>query len=160
MSYIYSKYVFIFCSEDQASDIINQVEELSDNAKAQNIECRYDYDPYDRDRGGIMVSYQKRNDKTDDYRRIESKYRTLWMTLGDGDESYTNDFDHEVFPKFIMDGIGYHSGQEITNALEEIGITYDSTEHDPDGDPEEFVSWILENEDEFNVYIDYIYDAD
>lgn len=160
MSYIYSKYVFIFCSEDQASDIINQVEELSDNAKAQNIECRYDYDPYDRNRGGIMVSYQKRNDKTDDYRHIESKYRTLWMTLGDGDESYTNDFDHEVFPKFIMDGIDYRSGQEITNALEEIGITYDSTEHDPDGDPEEFVSWIHENEDEFNVYIDYIYDAD
>lgn len=158
MSIIYNKEMFVFCSEAESKGIIGFVNNLSSKAESEGMECRYDYGCYDTTHKGIMISYQKRNNHLNDFVPIEAKYRTLWMSIGDGDCSYTNDVEHEIFPMYILESIGFNSVFELTNALETLGITFDSTQPDPESNPEEFIDWVMDADPD--LYLEYVYNED
>lgn len=151
------KKVFVFCSEENTNEIIKFIDEISTKTSLNPSDCQFSYGEYDSAKGGMMITYIKKNNGVDSFMPIESKYRTLRMILDEKD-GYTNDFKHELFPMYILNGTEYYSGRDLLDALKDFGITYETAKFDPDSCPELFVDWV--RNEGFSFDLKGIYDTD
>ena len=117
MGRFFDKTRFVFCNENEAKEIINEVKKTSDYYVGKG-DFSFTCSEYDNINKGIIVSYSKRNDSFDDFQCLSDKYKTLIMEY-DEEKYYTNDVNHEVFPKYIVDGKNFNSVDEIINRYSE-----------------------------------------
>ena len=113
MSRYFDKERFIFCNEDEAKEIVNEVIETSDCYGGKG-DCSFMYSEYDNINKGIRVSYSKRNDSYDDFYRLDTRYKTLFIAY-DEEYYYTNDIQHIIFPKYIVDDDEYKNINDVIN---------------------------------------------
>lgn len=118
MSTYFDKTKFVFCNENEAKAIANDVEKLNNYYKGK-ADYTYYCEAYDDSNKGIIVGYSKRNSSYDDFSYLDSKFKTLYIVYGDGDDSYTNDYNHVIFPKYIVDGDEFKNADEIINHYRE-----------------------------------------
>ena len=138
---------------EEANAIKSYADSLKKNYKDDVSVNIFDYDTK---HSGIEASYAQWNANYNCFSPLEEQYRTLTFYLGDGDDSWTNDKDHIVFPKYLLEGIEVMSDDELMAKLKEYGVI-ENDEFNLETDPEEFISWVIE---EFEIDLELIYDRD
>lgn len=112
MSKYYNKTYFVYCTREEANKFKDEVEKLNNFYKGKEDFCYYVKD-YDDVKKGIEIGYSKRNCQEDDFRYLVWKYKRYYIVYGDEDKSYTNDYKHEIFPKYMIDGNDFKNVDEI-----------------------------------------------
>lgn len=118
MSKYYNKTYFVYCTREEAKKFKDEVEKLNNFYKGKEDYCYYVKD-YDDVNNGIEIGYSKRNCQDDDFRYLVWKYKTYYIVYGDGDKNYTNDYNHEIFPKYIIDGKDFNNIDDIIDYYRE-----------------------------------------
>lgn len=150
MSVYFLKSRFVFCTKEEAKKIANEVNNLNEFYK-DKADFNYSCDEYDEAKKGFMLSISKRNNFYDDFGYLDSEYKTYYTVyedfIVDYYTGYTNDYNHEVFPKYIVNDKEFFNLDELKAAF----VNNDNSTSDKSNpmtfNEEDFISWLYEIND-------------